>query len=97
MCMDLCLALQFDSMDRCVCFYTNAKRFFKNYYSSIVQLEIRNGETSGRFLFLCLFVFIVQDCFSYLGCSFFHIKLKIVLSNSIKNYVGILMDTALTL
>ena len=36
------------------------------YYSSVVQLEIRNAETSSCFFFL-----IVHNCFSYPGFSVF--------------------------
>ena len=54
------------------------------YYNSIVELEVRDGDTSGISL-------IVQDCFSYPDFLFFLKKLSVVLSRSIKNCVEILM------
>jgi hypothetical protein len=57
------------------------------YHSSVLQLEVRFGDSSRN-------SFIVQDCFSYSGFLFFHMKLRIVLSRSIKNCVGILKGIA---
>jgi hypothetical protein len=57
-------------------------------YSSLVQLEIGNGVTSSS-------SFIVQDCFSYPVFFCFYMKLKSVLSISVKSCVGILMGIAL--
>ena len=62
---------------------------FQNY-GSIVELEVRDGDASRR-------SFIVKSCFGYPGFLFFHIKLSIVLSMSVKNCVGILMGIALNL
>jgi hypothetical protein len=61
-----------------------------HYYSSVLQLEVRGNDTSGR-------AFIVQDCFSKLEFLFFHMKLSTVVLRSIKNYIGILMKIALNL
>jgi hypothetical protein len=61
------------------------------YYFSVVQLKIRDSDTSSS-------SFIVQDCFIYheflvflVVAGFFspHLKLKIVFSGSIKNCVGV--------
>ena len=60
------------------------------YYSSIVEVEIRDGDTSGH-------SFIRQDCSSYPEFLFSHMKLSIVLSRSAKNCVGILMGIVLNL
>ena len=67
-------------------------RFY--YYCSVVELEVRDSDNSRT-------SFIVYDCFSspvfvVLFC-FFHIKLRIVLSMSVQNCVGILMGIALNL
>lgn len=51
-----------DSIDQCICFYVNAMQFY--YFSSIVELELRDGETSNG-------SFIVQDSFSVLFFFFF--------------------------
>ena len=51
------------------------------YYSSVVELEIRDGETSS-------ISFIVQDHLDILGFLFFNLKLSIVLSKSVKNCAG---------
>jgi hypothetical protein len=56
--VDLCLGLQFDPIDQCVYFISIPHSFY--HYSSVVQLEIRNGDTSS--------LFIVQDYFSYPQC-----------------------------
>ena len=55
-----------------------------------VELKIRDGDISGS-------SFIVQDCFSYPGLLFVHMKLCIVLSRFVTNCVGILMGIALNL
>ena len=59
------------------------------YYSSAVELEITNGDTSGR-------SFTVQDALATLGFVFFHMKLNIVLPRS-KNCLGILIEIVLNL
>ena len=59
-----------------------------NYYSSVVELEVRDGDASRS-------SFIIQDCFVYSG-FFFHMKLNIALSRSVNNCVGTLMGIALT-
>ena len=41
--------------------------------------------------------FIVQNCFGYPGFLFSHMKLKIVLSKSVRNYIGIVMEIVLSL
>jgi hypothetical protein len=56
-------------------------RFY--YYCPVLQLDISDDYISKS-------SFIVQDCFSYLGFCFvlflfYHIKLRIVLSWSVKN------------
>ena len=53
-------------------------------YSSVVQLEIGCHDTSRIVL-------------AILGVSCFHMKLKIVLSRSVRNCPGILLDIALNL
>jgi hypothetical protein len=47
--------------------------------NSVVQLEIRDGNTYERY-------FIVQDYFSYTGFLFFHKNLSIIFSKSKKMY-----------
>ena len=63
------------------------------YYSSVVALEIRDGDTSGST------PFIVENCFSYSGvlfaCLFIHVELTIVLSRSVHTCIGILMGLVL--
>ena len=60
-----------------------------HYYSSIVELEVRDCDTSGS-------SFTVQGSFGYPGL-FFHMKLSTVLSRSVQNCAGILMGIALNL
>jgi hypothetical protein len=62
---------------------------FLNHHLSVTQLEIRDGDSSQS-------SFIVQDYLVYTG-FFFHMKLTIALSGSIKKYVRILMKIALNL
>ena len=56
-----------------------------HYYSSIIELDIRDGDASRS-------SFIVQDCFGYTGVGFFflifHIGLVIFLSRSVKIVFG---------
>jgi hypothetical protein len=54
------------------------------YYSSLVKPEIKNGVISRSSLLFKVVLSILSG---------FHMKLKIVLSRSIMNFVGILMDT----
>lgn len=49
-----------------------------HYYSSVVELKIRHGDTSRR-------IFIVQDFFSHPNFLFCHINLRIGISWSINN------------
>ena len=49
------------------------------YYGSVVELEIRDGDTSRS-------SFIVQD--SYLGFLFFRRKLSVVFSRSVKSRIA---------
>ena len=63
-----------DSIDQCICFYANAMQFY--YSSSIVELELRNGETSNG-------SFIVQDSFSAL--VFLLLPVKLFFPRSVKN------------
>ena len=60
------------------------------YYISVELLDIRDGDSSRG-------SFIVQDCFSYLGLLFIHLKLRIALSRPQKSCVEILMGSALHL
>jgi hypothetical protein len=60
------------------------------YHCFVVQLEIREGETSRN-------SFIIQDCFSYPGFFVFPYEAQNFLSRSIKNCVVILMGIALNL
>ena len=55
-----------------------------DYYSSIVELEVRDGYVSGSF-------FIVWIILANLGFCLFDMKLSIVLSRSGKNCAGIFM------
>lgn len=59
-CVGLCLGLQSNSVDQCICFHINIIQFLLQYF--VIQLEIWNGGTSGS-------IFIVQGYFSY--CEFF--------------------------
>ena len=61
------------------------------YYCYVARLEVRESNTSRS-------SFIVQGCFSYPGIfGFFHMKLRIILSKSVKNCVVILMGIVLNL
>ena len=56
--LDLLLGLQFDSIDKPVCFYANIMWGFFYYYCFEEQFEIRDGDASGSY-------FIIQYCFSF--------------------------------
>jgi hypothetical protein len=59
----------------------------------VVQLEVRDGGSPRS-------SFIVKNCFHYpefFVCLFFHMKLRIDLSMSLKNCVEILMGIVLNL
>jgi hypothetical protein len=64
-------------------------RFHHNFF--VVQLEVKNGDNiRGSFIVensLCYFRFFV----CLFVCLLFQMNLKIALSNSVKNCVGILM------
>ena len=60
-----------------------------DYYSSVVQFEIREGDT-----FRCSFI--VYDCFGYPGLFVFSYEVEFF-SRSVKNFVGILMGIALNM
>ena len=65
------------------------------YYHSVVQLEVRDGNTSRGSV-------IVQYSFRYAGIVFvfvffFHMKLTIALSKSVKNCVGILIGAGVNM
>ena len=66
-----------------------------HYCSSIIELDVRDGNACGS-------SFTVQDGFGYPGLLFllllfFHVKLIIVLSKSVKSCVRILMGIVLNL
>lgn len=79
-CMDSTSGLQFDPSDQhvCICFY---------FYSSVVQFEITDGQTSSN-------SFIFKGCLRFPRFLFvcFCMNLKIVLSRSAKemswNFIG---------
>jgi len=61
------------------------------YYDFIAKLETSDGDTSN-------ISFITQDCFSYpVVFLFFYMRLRISLSGSVKNCIGIVMWIALNL
>ena len=68
--------------------------FLFQYHAVFITVNLLNSIKPGIVITLEVF-FIVQDCFSYSGFQFFHIKLSIVLS--VKNCVGILVGIALNL
>jgi hypothetical protein len=77
--LDLGLVLLFDSVD-------NVSRFVPipcgiYDYSSIVQLEIRDVNTSRS-------SFIFRDCFSYLDCLVIYTEFRIFPSRIVKNFGG---------
>jgi hypothetical protein len=84
--VDLCLGLQFDYIDFMSVFVPIPCCFC--YYSSVVQFEVKDGNTFSS-------SFVIQDCFSYTASLCFYVKLKIVLSRSMKNCVGIFMEIPL--
>ena len=90
MCVDLCLDLQFDSTDQHVCFMLIPCSFYK--HGSVGQLEIWNDKNIQQCS--CCFVVI---WLSWVFHLFFCMKLRIVLSRSVKNCVGILIGIALNL
>lgn len=56
-----------------------------NYYSVVIQLELRNIDTHSD-------LSLSWDCFGYPGlvvCFVFHEKMRIILSRFVNNFVGI--------
>lgn len=87
---DLCLGLRFDCIDQYICFHANIMLFKKKSYCSVIQHEAENVDTSSSSS-------VIHDYLSYpfllllfLGFLSFHIKLKIGLLISMKNYVGMI-------
>jgi hypothetical protein len=60
------------------------------HYCSVVQLDFPGGDSFR-------ISFIVENDFHYPGFLLFQMNLQIALSNSMKNWVGILMGIALNL
>jgi hypothetical protein len=60
-----------------------------HHYCSVIELEVKGDDSPGS-------SFIVENCSGYSGL-FFHMKLRIALSMSVKNCVEILMGIAFTL
>jgi hypothetical protein len=86
--VDLCLGLQIDSIDQCICFCANI--MFSMYYSTVVKPEIGDVNTSlGSFIIRIILAIVEVLCF--------HMMLNFFLSRSVKNYVGILMEIAFNL
>ena len=52
--------------------------------SSVIQFEVRDSDASSSSF--------IQDYFSYSGFFVFHMRLKIVLSRSVKNCVGVCIE-----
>ena len=82
-CVGLFLGLQFYSIDLPACFCTNKLFFY--HYCSLIQLKVSDGDSP----------IIVRTAFGILDFLCFHMKLRIALSTSVKNCVGILMGIAL--
>ena len=72
----------FDSIHRSTCLYQNHVLF--HLYCSVVQLEVRHGDSSRS-------SFIVQECLGYPVWVLFVCLLRIALSRSAKQCVGILI------
>lgn len=85
--MDSFLDLQFNPIDQHVCFCAKTTLFY--LHCSVVQLEVRNGDSSSR-------SFIIQDLPGYPEVLVFPSEAQIFLSRSVKDF-GILMRTALNL
>ena len=64
------------------------------YYSSVIHLEIWDGDTSGRF-FKLLLLSIVLSILDFVCC--FHMRLNIVFSIFVNNCIEILIGIALNL
>jgi hypothetical protein len=80
--------LQFYSIDLPVCHCTSSMQFYHN--CSVIQLEIRNGDSTKV-------SFIAENSFCYSSPLVFQMNLQIGLSNSMKNWFGILMGIELNL
>ena len=80
-CVDICLGFQFDSIHQCVCFYDNTMLIY--CYNSVVQFEVRDIVTSrGLLLFMIALAILLLLLFTCV-----YMKLKIILSSYVKNYV----------
>ena len=86
-CMGLFQGLRFESIDQSVCSITISHSFY--YYCSVVQLEIRDDDTSRSPEILLYRV----PCFVLFFLP--HMRLRIVFSRYVKNCVGILLGIAL--
>ena len=86
--MGLFLGSLFCSVDLCVCFCTIV--LLLDYYSSVVQFEIRELDTSS-------FVFLSQDYFGYMGCSVFPYKFQNYSSSVKTTTLGLLIEVELNL
>jgi hypothetical protein len=85
----LFLGIQFYSIDQHVCLSTSTMQFLSLLLCSI-KLEVRAGDSPSQ-------SFVVKNCFPILGFLPFQMNLRIALSMSLKNWVGILMGIALNL
>ena len=85
--MGLFLGSLFHSVDLCLCFCTSA--ILLDYYSSVVQFEIREHDTSN-------FVLLSQDYFCSLGCFVFPYIFQNY-SSSVKTPIGILIGVEFSL
>jgi hypothetical protein len=80
------LGLQFYSIDLPACLY----QYYSFYhYFHVIQLKVRDGDSPR-----C--TFIVENIFHYPGFLSFQMNLRSALSNSIEDWVGILMEIAFT-
>jgi len=81
------LGLQFYSTGLSLCLCHNTMKFY--HYCSLILLEFRDSDSPRSHY--------IVEVFVILGFSLFQMNLEIVLSNSLKNWIRVLMGIALNL
>lgn len=98
MCVYLCMCLQFNYIEKHVWIFVVAWFFclFANTMRVFFSVAVSYNLISGMEILLEV-ILIFRIVLAILGFLFFHIKLRLLLSRSVKNCAGILMEITLML